>query len=222
MMRHWPRRRASRRNDGGHDACETKGGTDAFPERDPEPEAEAGFYSFRTPLGAEPCRTARLRADGCRPRRNVDHFARAIGGAGGGLLHVGSGSSPGCPKHLGSRGPRWHELPARNQAGRVVPLRHQHREGAAQPPACSGSSTQWTSPPSPNTRVANRHTRAIIIKIEGTKWYSRRIVNLRTGQMLLAVKDGGVDANIAVAGSVERLQRSFADFRANRCSGGAL
>jgi hypothetical protein len=65
--------------------------------------------------------------------------------------------------------------------------------------------------------VANGHSSAIIIKVEGTIWYSRKIVTLKTGQVLQTIKDGSVDANLAAGGSVERLRSAFADFRTNHC-----
>ena len=69
--------------------------------------------------------------------------------------------------------------------------------------------------------VANPDSRAIIIKIEGTRWYSKKVVNLKNGRVLQTIKEGVVDANVAAGGSVERLRRAFADFRINHCRGRA-
>jgi|RhiMetdeSRZDD1v2_1073273.scaffolds.fasta_scaffold1421397_1 hypothetical protein len=69
--------------------------------------------------------------------------------------------------------------------------------------------------------VANAGSRAIIIKIEGTRWYSKKVTDLKNGRVLQTIKDGVVDANVATGGSVERLRRAFADFRINHCRGRA-
>ena len=69
--------------------------------------------------------------------------------------------------------------------------------------------------------LANSSGRAIIIKIEGIRWYSKKVVSVKNDRVLQMIKDGTVDANVAAGGSVERLRRAYTDFRANHCRGRA-
>jgi hypothetical protein len=57
----------------------------------------------------------------------------------------------------------------------------------------------------------------IIIKIEGTSWYSTKVVNLENGRALQIVKDGTLHATTAAGGSVERLCLAYSDFRIKHC-----
>ena len=65
--------------------------------------------------------------------------------------------------------------------------------------------------------IANQLNPAIIIKIEGTGWYSKRVVNVVSGRILQTIKDGSVDAVVVATGSVERLRRAYDGFRALHC-----
>lgn len=65
--------------------------------------------------------------------------------------------------------------------------------------------------------IANQLNPAIIVKIEGTGWYSKRVVNLMSGRKLQTIKDGSVDTAVVATGSLERLRRAYDDFRANHC-----
>ena len=67
--------------------------------------------------------------------------------------------------------------------------------------------------------VANNRTDAIIIKIEGTRWYNKRVVNPANARVLQDIKGGGVDVNLAAGGSVERLRNAFLAFRTSQCKG---
>ena len=48
--------------------------------------------------------------------------------------------------------------------------------------------------------LANSSSRVIIIKIEGIRWYSKKVVNLKDGRVLQMIKDGSIDANVATGG----------------------
>lgn len=65
--------------------------------------------------------------------------------------------------------------------------------------------------------VASSAGSAIIAKIEGTRWYSKRVVDLKSGRVLQTIEAGGVDANVVASGSVERLRAAHLDFRTNHC-----
>ena len=69
--------------------------------------------------------------------------------------------------------------------------------------------------------LANNSGMAIIIKIEGIRWYSKKVVNLDNDRVLQMIKDGIVDANVTAGGSVESLRRAYVDFRTNHCMGRA-
>lgn len=65
--------------------------------------------------------------------------------------------------------------------------------------------------------LANSTAGLVMIKIEGVKWYSKRLINLETGRAVQLVTHGNVDVNLAAGGSVERLQSAYADFRTSHC-----
>ena len=65
--------------------------------------------------------------------------------------------------------------------------------------------------------IANQVHPAIIVKIEGTQWYSKRVVNLMSGRILQTIKDGSVHTAVVATGPVERLRRAYDGFRAKLC-----
>jgi hypothetical protein len=66
----------------------------------------------------------------------------------------------------------------------------------------------WSTP-------ANR----TIVKIDGKRWYTKRVFNARNGRLVQEIKNGSIEANAAFAGSATRLNAAFAKFRASLCRG---
>ena len=67
--------------------------------------------------------------------------------------------------------------------------------------------------------LANGHDRRIIVKIEGLRWYSKKVRSKATGQIVYNISAGSVGTFVADGGSVERLQSTFAYFRSALCHG---
>jgi len=64
---------------------------------------------------------------------------------------------------------------------------------------------------------ANGKDERIITKIEGNRWYDQRVMNKADGRTVQTITRGSVHAFVAGAGSVERLEAAFKDFRINHC-----
>ena len=69
---------------------------------------------------------------------------------------------------------------------------------------------------------ANGSDQRIIVKVEGTSWYSKTVRSKATGRVVYHISEGNVDAYVAGGGSVERLQSTFAHFRSAFCRAAAI